>query len=778
MIAGQGKALTDFMARTGEQVNGLFGAVAEALPIAIYTTDAEGRLRYCNAAAAKLSGRVPDLGTDQWCITWKLFRPDGTPLPHDECPMAIALKGGEVPNGTECIGERPDGMRFWFTSYPVMLRDAEGQIIGGVNLLVDITDRKNAQIEAIEASEQYRAIVETTPECVKILALDGTLVFMNSQGLEMIGALSPEVVTGKIIYNLVAPEDRDRFRAFNERICSGERGSLEFNVIGLRGERHQMETHSAPLRYVDGTTVHLALTRDVTERKRVEEILRESEERFRRVFEEGPLGVALVAKDYRFLKVNSAFCQMVGYSEAELVQMSFADITHPDDLRGDVELAERLFNREVPFFRLQKRYVKKTGEIIWGNLTASILFGPDGEPLHGLGMVEDITEIKRTQEEALARQKLESVGTLAGGIAHDFNNLLGGVYAQAELALAELDAGSSCREQLQAICEVAKRGSEIVRQLMIYAGKESEVVGRVDLSKIVEQMLALLKVSVSKRAVVIADLAQDLPTVPANPAQLRQVVMNLITNASDAIGDRDGVIRVITRHATLRESAPVSESLSEGDYLVLEVSDTGCGMSRETQERVFDPFFTTKSAGRGLGLAVVSGIVRSLGGKIRITSKAGKGSTFRVLLPCAETEDTASIDHRSGIEESAGPFRDAVVLVVEDEDPLRSAVVKMLRKRGFGVLEAANGSAAIDFLRAKERIDLILLDLTIPGASSAQVVAEAAQARPDIKVILTSAYSQEMVTAPLSAPQICGFIRKPFQLGELVKALHDASSAP
>jgi PAS domain S-box-containing protein len=373
VIAGQGKALTDFMARTGEQVNGLFGAVAETLPIAIFTTDAEGRLRYCNAAAAKLSGRVPILGTDQWCITWKLFRPDGTPLPHDECPMAIALKGGEVSNGTECLGERPDGMRFWFTSHPVILRDAEGQIIGGINLLVDITDRKNAQIEAIEASEQYRAIVETTPECVKILALDGTLVFMNSQGLEMIGALSPEVVTGKIIYNLVAPEDRDRFRAFNERICSGERGSLEFNVIGLREERHQMETHSAPLRYVDGTTVHLALTRDVTERKRVEEILRESEERFRRVFDEGPLGVALIAKDYRFLKVNSALCQMVRYSEAELLQMSFADITHPDDVRADVELAERLFNREIPFFRLQKRYVRKTGEIIWGNLTASII---------------------------------------------------------------------------------------------------------------------------------------------------------------------------------------------------------------------------------------------------------------------------------------------------------------------------------------------------------------------------------------------------------------------
>jgi PAS domain S-box-containing protein len=333
---------------------------------------------------------------------------------------------------------------------------------------------------------------------------------------------------------------------------------------------------------------------------------------------------------------------MVGYSEAELVQRSFADITHPDDVRADVELSERLFRREIPFYRMQKRYVKKGGEIIWINLTATVIVDRDGEPLYGLGMIENITEVKRTQDEALARQKLESVGTLAGGIAHDFNNLLGGVLAQSELAMAELDAGSSCKEELKAIRDVAIRGSEIVRQLMIYAGKESEVVGRVDLSKIVEQMLALLKVSVSKHAVMIADLAQDLPPTPASPAQLRQIVMNLITNASDAIGDRDGVIRVVTRRVTMGgESAAVSESLPEGEYLELEVSDTGSGMSLETQGRVFDPFFTTKSAGHGLGLAVVSGIVRSLGGRIRITSEPGKGSAFQVLLPCAETTSTA-----------------------------------------------------------------------------------------------------------------------------------------
>ena len=354
--------------------------------------------------------------------------------------------------------------------------------------------------------------------------------------------------------------------------------------------------------------------------------MRESEERFRRVFEEGPLGLALVGRDYRFVKVNSALCEMVGYSEAELVQKTFAEITHPDDVRADVELAERLFKREIPFYRMQKRYLKKTGEIIWINLTASIILGPDGEPLHGIAMIEDITEIKRTQEEALFRQKLESVGTLAGGIAHDFNNLLGAVQAQAELGLTELDAGSSCEEELKAICEVAMRGSEIVRQLMIYAGKESAAVGPVDLSKTVDEMLSLLKVSVTKRAVIEAHLDQDLPAIRASAAQLRQIVMNLITNASDAIGDRDGVIRVITRRVTLKRESAASSSrtLPDGEYVQLEVSDTGRGMSPQTQAKVFDPFFTTKSAGRGLGLAVVQGIVRSLGGAIHRSERTGQ----------------------------------------------------------------------------------------------------------------------------------------------------------
>jgi two-component system cell cycle sensor histidine kinase/response regulator CckA len=345
------------------------------------------------------------------------------------------------------------------------------------------------------------------------------------------------------------------------------------------------------------------------------------------------------------------------------------------------------------------------------------------------------------------------------------------------LALVEIDAGSYPKEELQRIREVAIYGAEIVRQLMIYAGKESEDLELIDVSRIIKQMSDLLKVSVSKQAALETDLETDLPTVRASAGQLRQIVMNLITNASEAIGDRAGTIRLSTARVTVGPVAAISKGLTEGDYVQLEVSDTGVGMALETQARSFDPFFTTKSGGRGLGLAVVQGIVQKLRGAIHLASEPGKGTTFQILLPCEGGVGAAADPIRSA-EEAARSSQEATILVVEDEDPLREAVVKILHKRGFEVLEAADGSTAIDLLRAnRDKIGAILLDMTIPGLSSREVVAEAARVRPDSKVILTSAYSEEMVMATMISPLICGFIRKPYQVGDLLQTFRNVLSS-
>jgi CheY-like chemotaxis protein len=413
---------------------------------------------------------------------------------------------------------------------------------------------------------------------------------------------------------------------------------------------------------------------------------------------------------------------------------------------------------------MEYRLRRADGEYRWMLDTGVPRFEPGGTFAGYIGSCIDITDLKRAQEESLAMQKLDSVATLAGGIAHDFNNLLGGVLAHAELGLVELASGSPPKQELESIRAVAIRGSEIVRQLMTYAGQESEVFELVDVSRIVEEMIELLKVAVSKHATVETDLSKGLPAVRANPSQLRQVVMNLITNASDAMGDRDGVIHVTTG---------LSERLPEGHYVQLQVSDTGCGMTPETQARIFDPFFTTRQAGHGLGLSVVQGVVRSLHGSIHLVSALGRGTTFQILLPCVADAPPATLPSPRTQETKPVP-REATVLVVEDEDSLRHPVSTTLRKAGFTILEAGDGHAALDYIRAhKGRIDVLLLDISLPGVPSRQVFEEAGLLVPGAAVIVTSAYSRESAAAALSAP-IPHFIRKPYRISDLMNLIREA----
>ena len=489
---------------------------------------------------------------------------------------------------------------------------------------------------------------------------------------------------------------------------------------------------------------------------------------------------AIVSKtlDGTIITWNSGAEAIFGYTAHEVIGRTITTLAppgHENEIRAMMERVGR--GESVRHLETKRR--RKDGEIIDVLVTISPIQGQDGVITGASVVARDITELKRRQQESFAKQKLEIVGTLAGGIAHDFNNILGGIVAHTELALAELASSSSPAEELERIRVGGIRGAEIVQQLMIYAGQEREVLEPVDVSQVVQEMLELLRLSVSKHAVVETDFGKDLPPVRANPGQLRQLVMNLITNASEAMGDRDGVIRVTTRRVTMGEDSSVTAAgdLAKGDYVELQVSDTGRGMAAETQAQVFDPFFTTKHEGHGLGLAVVQGIVRSLGGEIRIVSALGQGSTFQILLPC--TERTAQPARRTISREPRKEFpsRNATVLVVEDEDLLRQGVSKILQKTGSSVIEAMDGSAALNLIRAhQDDIDILLLDITLPGASSRKVFEEAKRLRPGMKVIATSAYSEEMAAATL-AGKADRFLRKPYRLADLVDSIRELLSS-
>jgi len=743
--------------------------------VGIAQTDLDGHLIVVNDQFREM------LGYSQAELTGKTFKEVTHP---DDREASVAarrqLLSGEISSwSTQKRYIRKDGSIIWGQINNSLVRNQNDEPKYFITVVEDITDKIRAE-QALRASEERLALAQNAAQLgVWDRDLTTNVITICGHYAELHG-LSPgrETITREEWFSLVHPDDRERVDALRREAREGTHTfDAEFRVIWPEGSTHWLHAKGVV------TTSDLVppgrsmgVLWDITERKLAEAKLRESEERFRRVFEEGPLGVALVATDFRFLRVNAALCQLVGYREEELLQKTFADITHPDDLQADVELAERLFRGEIPVYRLQKRYLKKTGEVVWFNLTASVIRHTDGDPVYGLAMIEDITEAKRNQEEAFARQKLETVGTLANGIAHDFNNILGAVLAQAEVAMADLTPESPPCEQLKAICEVALRGSEIVRELMIYAGKEYDAPGLVSLSETVEEMFALLSVSVSKHAKLKTDLDKQLPPLQADASQISRLVMNLVTNASEAIGDRDGTIHLSTRHLRVSESSPQSAHLPMGEYLQLEVSDTGCGMSPETKARVFDPFFSTKSAGRGLGMAVVHGIVRRLGGEIQLASEQGQGTTVQVLLPYAETGSTLAFVPTFHAGEPTRLGHATTVMLVEDEDPLRRAVSKMLAKRGFSVIEARDGSAALDELRAKYNpIDVLFLDITLPGTPSRDVLTEARRLRPEMKVIATSAYNKETTAASLQGTTE-RFIRKPYQLSDLVNLINDVVS--
>jgi CheY-like chemotaxis protein len=292
---------------------------------------------------------------------------------------------------------------------------------------------------------------------------------------------------------------------------------------------------------------------------------------------------------------------------------------------------------------------------------------------------------------------------------------------------------------------------------------------------LVEEMLDLLKISITKHARIRTDLAQDLPPVLAEAAEMRELLMNLILNASDALGEKDGEIRISTSCVEVGQAAAVepSEYVPAGASLQLIVADTGPGISPEVQARIFEPFFTTKLPGRGVGLAIVQTIVRRYRGSIRLTSAPGQGTSFTVLLPC--TARTAGMKGPAPMRSPAISGDGKTILIVEDEEGIRLAVSQLLRRSGFNVMEARDGLAAVELLRKHSRtIDIILLDLTLPGLPSREIVEEAARLRPDMRIFLTSAYSRETAAPAFNAPQVKGFLRKPYEIRELVRLLSEA----
>jgi PAS domain S-box-containing protein len=791
-----------------------------------------------------------------------------------------------------------------------------GQPVATLGIFQAVTERKPAPLPrpenasqqgetgVRESEERYRSLVEMAHDAILILE-DERIRYCNPAGLALLGAASLEALLGKPIGPFFHPDDQERAAARRGRIRATARpvSPQPFLLRRLDSQLIDVESSGAPCLH-QGRPAIQVIFRDITERKHAEEARRESEARYRAIFDNAVEGLFQTSPEGSFLKLNPALARIYGYESPEEVIAQFKDIgsqlyVDPNRRQEFIRLIEaqgtvKAFEFEIRRKNGSRAWVSEStravhdaaGSLLWyegtvediterknaeealrqreaslrmsqqiahigswdwdmttqqvtcsdelyriygitpdqfdGSLAAAVAFiHPDdrariqhhvngmlagaepsaveyrvaqaggavrdvwakgevirdssGKPQRMIGIVMDVTERKRAEEERrqleaqiLHAQKLESLGVLAGGIAHDFNNLLTAILGFASLARKQLPADDPVIPLLQEIERGGERAADLAQQMLAYSGRGKFVIRTIALDTLVREMSTFLQTVVSKKAILHLDLAPAL--IEGDITQIRQVVMNLITNASDALECQEGVIAVHTgaRHcdrAALR-SPYLPEELPEGAYAFIEVRDSGCGMSEETLPRIFDPFFTTKSTGRGLGLAAVLGIVRGHRGTLQVSSSSGQGTTFEVLIPLATA---TRADPLAGSGGEARSRQKGMILVVEDEESVRSLARRVLEQAGFQVQVACHGREGVAvFAQYQDKIRGVVLDLTMPHMDGLEVAQRLKALRPGVPILLMSGYNDQEIAKRLAEIGVAGFLQKPFRPSDLI----------
>lgn len=627
----------------------------------------------------------------------------------------------------------------------------------------------------LHAHERFRRhLLDHAPDALFTIASDGSFLDANETACRKLGYRRKELLAMRVsdIDPLFPP---DVWQEHWKTMQPGGRLVFESRHHAKSGDSFPVEIVATRVPF-QGRDLVFAFSRDVSERKQAEQALRESEQRFRTIFEHAGVGVALVeTRTGRLLRVNARLAEMLGYSREVLLQLGVRRITHPDDVKENVDHLERLMAGEIRGFSLEKRYLHRDGRVLWGQLTVSPTWEPGEEPGHHIAVVQDITA--RVEAEAALRQaqKMEAVGRLAGGIAHDFNNLLTAINGYAELLLATTPASDPRRPDVEEVIKAGKRGAELTRQLLAFSRQQILRPAAIDPNEIVSEMERLLRRTLGERVTLRARLDPQVCLLRADRSQVEQILMNLALNARDAMPE-GGELLLATRNARPGELESSASATKAGpvEHGVIEVRDTGTGMDRDTLDHIFDPFFTTKplGSGTGLGLATVYGIVKQSGGEIAVDSSPERGTTFRVYLPAARAHERGRASADS-VPERAQAWGAETVLWVEDEQGVRSLVARTLRKHGYQVLVASDPAQALQLARQHPGpIHALVTDVVMPGMSGPALARVLCRERAEepIALLFVSGYSgRELASEPI--PEHAGFLQKPFQSRELVACL-------
>jgi len=586
-----------------------------------------------------------------------------------------------------------------------------------LNFVQQIEDDRPAAPDVL-----YRQLFETARDGLIIVDADSSRIIDANPFIEELLGYSRKFLirrplgdaglfeNAKLCKNMLVALLRDQYiRYENLMLChrSGKRKAVELvgNLYEADGRR----------------TIRLNL-RDICA-GRAAEALQESEERFRVIFDQAAVGIALVAPDGHLLRINQKYCDIVGYTPAELLNGGLQSITHQDDLAADSEYVRRALTGELRSYSVDKRHCKKDGTTIWVAVVNTLVCYPSGAPryfisvVQDISVIQDITERKHLQQELLQAQKMEAIGRLAGGVAHDFNNLLTIITGYCDLILVRIQGDDSTRHEVNEIRIAGERAAALTAKLLAFSRRQVTKRKVTNLSSVMIDVQEMLKRLIGEDIELSVHVETGLGLVRADDVQIGQVLMNLAVNARDAM-PRGGTLTITWANAQLEEEYTRRHvGVRPGRYVGLTVQDTGCGMDAETQARMFDPFFTTKEQGKGtgLGLSTVYGIVKEHEGHVAVESAIGTGTTINIYLP--RVEETVEEKGRAFTENKRSTGTETI-LVVEDDNQLRQLIAQLLHNEGYTVLEAENGSRALSISEsAVEPIHLLVTDIVMPGMS-------------------------------------------------------------